>query len=68
MEIFVSRLNELLKLNSVSRYKLAKSLSVNPQTVAFWCNGVNEPKISYLVALCRFFEVSADYLLGLSDW
>lgn len=35
MEVFVSRLNELLKLNSISRYKLARSLSVNPQTVAF---------------------------------
>lgn len=65
--IFIERVKEQMKLNNISMYKLAKDLEVNKQTVNFWLNGVNEPKISYLIKLCNYFDVSADYLLGLSD-
>ena len=67
MDIFVQRLNEQLEINKISKYKLAKDLKVNGQTVAFWCNGTNEPKISYLKDIAKYFDVSADYLLGLTD-
>lgn len=65
--IFIERVKEQMKLNNISMYKLAKDLEVNKQTVNFWLNGVNEPKISYLIKLCNYFDVSADYLLGLSE-
>ena len=67
MDVFVERLNELLEINKISRYKLAKDLNVNRQTVVFWCTGVNEPKISYLKEMAEYFDVSADYLLGITD-
>lgn len=66
-EVFPSRLNKLIKEHKISRYRLAKDLSVNKQTVAFWCDGVNVPKITYLYELCIYFDVSADYLIGLED-
>lgn len=52
----------------VSRYKLAKDLGVNKQTISFWEEGVNEPKISYLCKLADYFEVSTDFLLGRQKW
>ena len=67
MDVFVNRLNELLEINKISKYRLAKDIKVNRQTVVFWCTGVNEPKISYLKALAEYFDVSSDYLLGLTD-
>jgi transcriptional regulator with XRE-family HTH domain len=67
MNVFVNRLNELIKEKGITRYKLAKDLNVNKQTVIFWADGINEPKISYLVQLAKYFDVSADYLLGLTD-
>jgi len=67
MEVFVSRLNELIKEKGITRYKLAKELGVNNQTIAFWANGVNEPKISYLYKLAVYFDVSSDFLLGLEN-
>lgn len=67
IETFVKRLNEQIKINGISKYKLAKDLKVNGQTVTFWCNGTNEPKISYLKDLAIYFDVSADYLLGIKD-
>lgn len=67
VEMFIKRVKEQMALNNVSMYKLAKDIEVNKQTVNFWLNGVNEPKISYLIKLCDYFDVSADYLLGLSE-
>ena len=67
MDVFVTRLNKLIEENKITRYRLAKDLKVNGQTVTFWCEGTNEPKISYLRQLALYFDVSADYLLGLED-
>lgn len=67
VEIFIERVKEQMQLNGITMYKLAKDLNVNKQTVNFWLNGVNEPKISYLIRLCNYFDVSADYLLGLTE-
>ena len=67
MDIFTIRLNKLLKENKTTKYRLAKDLGVNKQTVSFWCDGINEPKISYLQKIALYFDVSADYLLGLEN-
>ena len=67
MEIFVERLNKLIKENRISKYKLAKDIGVSKQAVLWWCDGINEPKISYLKNLAEYFEVTADYLIGLED-
>ena len=67
MNIFVIRLNKLIKENKITKYRLAKELNVSKQTVLLWCDGINEPKISYLQKLAIYFDVSADYLLGLED-
>ena len=67
MEIFTKRLNELIKEHGITKYRLAKDIKVNSQTISFWCSGTNEPKICYLKELCTYFNVSADYMIGLSD-
>lgn len=67
MDIFVTRLNQLLRENDISMYKLAKDLNVSKQSVIYWCKGVNEPKISYVRQLALYFDVTSDYLLGLED-
>ncbi len=65
MDIFVSRLNKLLDENKITKYKLAKDINVSKQAVLLWCDGTNEPKISYLKRIAVYFDVSTDYLLGL---
>lgn len=67
MKIFIERLNKLIGENNITRYKLSVDIGVNKQTVVFWCDGVNEPKIRYLKKLALYFDVSADYLLGLEN-
>lgn len=67
MDIFVIRLNKLIKENKITKYRLAKELNVSKQAVLYWCSGINEPKITYIRQLALYFDVSADYLLGLED-
>ena len=65
--MFAERLKHELKNNDITMYRLAKDLKLSKQTVVNWCNGANEPKASQIVKLCRYFDCSADYLLGLSE-
>lgn len=46
---------------------IAKVLGTTQQVYSRYENGVNEIPIRHIIALCRFYDVSADYLLGLSD-
>lgn len=63
----MERLNKLIKENSITKYALAKKISVSKQAVLWWCDGICEPTISNLKKLAEYFDVSADYLLGLED-
>ena len=67
MVVFASRLNKTMQENNCSAYKLSKAIGVNNQTVINWQNGMNEPKITCLRKIAEYFDVSSDYLLGLSD-
>lgn len=42
---------------------LAKVLEASTQTVSFYLNGKRKPSYDNLVALCDYFQVSADYLM-----
>lgn len=68
MEVFTDRLNYELKSQHISKYALAKNCGLSKQTVCNWCDGVSEPKATQIVTVCRFLNVSADYILGLSDF
>ncbi len=67
MDVFAIRLNKLIKENQITRYRLAKDIKCSKQSVINWCEGISEPKISYIRILAQYFDVSADYLLGLED-
>ena len=67
MEIFAQRLRELRQEKGLSMKQLAKELGTTDAAISNWENEINEPKISYLRSIAVFFNVSADYLLGLED-
>ena len=47
--------------------QLAEMIGVSKGMISVWENNINEPKASYIKALAQALEVSADYLLGLSE-
>ncbi len=67
MEIFATRLRELRLEKGLSMKQLARELKATDGAVSNWENNINEPKITYLANIAKFFSVSADYLLGLEE-
>ena len=67
MSIFAQRLRELRQEKGLSMKQLAKELNTTDAAISNWENEINEPKISYLKAIAQYFNVSADYLLGLEN-
>ena len=64
---FGNRLRELLKENCVSQATLAKAIGVSQRAVSKWINNQAEPTESAIANCAKYFDVSADYLLGLKD-
>lgn len=58
---------QLRKERNISQAKLAEQIGATQKAVDFWEKEINEPKASFIVALCEFFGVSADFLLGLEN-
>lgn len=68
MKEFYKILNEELKVQEISRYKIAKIMNVNKTTVTNWCEGITEPRATEIKTLCEILNVSADYLLGMKEY
>lgn len=64
---FNVRLEHLRYRDFVSRAALARKLHVSAAVVGRWERGETQPSFEMLVKLTEIFNVSADYLLGLSD-
>ena len=51
----------------LSQKELAQKIGQAQSTIVYWEQDKQEPTISSLKKLCDLFEVSANYLLGLTD-
>lgn len=67
-EPFPSRLRKLLDDHGVTITALSKALKISRQAVSQYTDGSAQPNIEKLRAIASFFDVSADYLVGLSDY
>ena len=64
---FSTRLKELRLKNKVSQKCIAESIEISESLYQYYEYGKREPSISNFAKLCNYFNVSSDYLLGLSD-
>lgn len=60
------KIKELRKSNKLSQDKLGELVACDRQKIADWERNKSEPKIEYIIKLSKVFNVSSDYLLGLS--
>lgn len=65
---FTERFNEILKTSGKTQADVANAIGVCRQCVHDYKTGKSMPSVETLYALCKYFEVSSDYLLGLSDY
>lgn len=54
--------------NDDTQAELAKKLSVSVYTVRSWERNASAPSNEILVQICKMYGVSADYLLGITDF
>lgn len=65
MDTFGEKLKELRIEKGLTQFQLAREIGNSQSAVIYWETNKQEPSISALKKLCQFFDVSADYLLGL---
>jgi len=61
------KIKELREAKGFSQEELAKELKVKQHTISRYESGEREPDITTIRKLCKFFNVSSDYLLGIKD-
>lgn len=50
-----------------SQRKVANDLGVSQALLSHYENGIREPKLDFIVRVCGYYDVSADYILGRTD-
>ena len=65
--IIKDRLKEQRVDRGLKQSDVAKELGISVSCYAGYEQGYREPDLKTLIALCKFFGVSSDYLLGLED-
>ena len=66
-KIFGKRLRELRNSLSISQMQLANALGMTQNSIAMMERGYRGTTIEKVVLLAKYFHVSADYLLGITD-
>ena len=65
---FAERLKEIRTENNISQHKFAALCNVQQSCVSKWERGVTLPDAEMIVVICQVLHVSADYLLGISNY
>ncbi|MBP3672982.1 MAG: helix-turn-helix transcriptional regulator [Oscillospiraceae bacterium] len=64
MRTFIEKLRGLREDNDLTQAQIAEVLGTSQTMYARYERGANEIPVHHLVTLCKFYNVSADYLLG----
>ena len=68
MERIISkRLKELRAEKKLSFKALSKEVGISAAALCRWENNQADVASDYLLILCRYYNVTADYLIGLED-
>ncbi len=67
MEIYQKRIRDLREDADKTQAEVAEALGTSQTMYARYERGANELPIRHLIRLARYYGVSSDYILGLSD-
>ncbi len=59
-------IQELRKDKGLTQTELAKIFLTTQRTISNWESGRNEPPYEMLIKYAKYFDVSVDYILGVS--
>ena len=67
MEIFAERLKELRKEKGITQEQLAEETGLTQGALTRYENGLRSPAANAIITLAKYFGVTTDYLLGVTD-
>ena len=67
MQRFADRLSELRKARALTQKQVARETGIPLRTYVAYEQGERRARLTAAVELARFFEVSLDYLAGLTE-
>ena len=67
MTVFATRLRDARIKSKITQKAAAQYLGIYESSYQYYEYGKREPNFDTVTKLCRYFNVSADYLLGLTD-
>lgn len=66
-DVFAERLKKLMKEHGVTQLMLSRELNITRQAISLYTKGQSSPDINILKKIANYFDVSTDYMLGISD-
>ena len=60
-------IKDLREDNDLKQSDIAKALGITQQVYSRYELGINEIPQRHIITLCRFYNISADYILGLTN-
>jgi len=66
-DVLNSRIRELMDSNKTRTEDFANKIGISSAAVRLWYTGYARPEIDKISAICDYFNVSADWLLGRSE-
>lgn len=67
MNKFAERLKELREEKGLTQQQLAMQLGISTACISRWEKNLRVPDINSIILLCKYFDCTADYLIGLED-
>ena len=64
---FSQTMSALRKQRKLNQRKVAADLNISQALLSHYETGAREPGLDFVCRACKYYGVSADYLLGLSD-
>ena len=64
---YVKRIRDLREDSDKTQKQIADVLGTSQTMYARYERGANELPVRHLIALCKYYKVSSDYILGLKE-
>lgn len=64
---FATNLRELMQQHGTKQTELSELLGVTRQSIGQYADGTSLPPVDKIIELANYYNVSADYILGLTD-
>jgi len=62
----IERIFALMKQRGITQYRLSKDIGISESILSSWKMNTRKPSTDLLVKIAEYFNVSTDYLLGIT--